>query len=744
MFFLTARKRKQSAGVLLLLFFLVSLLTPWALAAQDGPAGFAPLTESLLLLDLNTGETVYERNADEVRPMASTTKIMTYIITAENVDLETAQMPILEEPLKEIEGRGASVCGLEDLVGRTLPVLEVLYGLMVPSGCDAGAELGWYVGNGDMQAFVDLMNEKAAELGCTNTHYVDAHGLGDGNTTTAKELSVIARYAMTLPHFEEIVNTTEHTLPGASGPVYNSNAMLSPINGGRYYYPYTQGIKTGYTYEAGRCLVSTAVKGDQSYMCVALGGEYDEETNFQNNAMLDTRSLYEWAFERFTDNIEIDIPRRLYSLQIGSSVTLEPETESPNHETPEITWTSSAPEIVSVNENGTLTAHSLGEAMITAETQTGNKDNCFVSAGYYNGIEVSEASQDYSGSEPGPADWAGLKTAGADFVIIRADSALAASVEGATFNGIPYGVSIPATATDSEGAKAEAAALANTLGGLGIGPEQLAIPVAYELSTKKYKDNSEDTNTQIVLAFAQAMSDQGYSVQCAAAPAVTDALNLPMLTDAGVSLWYLSPSRTADLNSIETVGDTIPLVWEHRSNLYLPQVSEGGQTRENLYYMASALHQGASVPTLTVTSTDDGKTAVLEWTASDEDCTGYRVWREAESTGLVEQVATVTDSLSLEDTGTPGENYHYTVSALFPDALHPDSPAEVRGQEVTFQFAGKLPTQDSPDSSSAVLGDSLVDSDITLYLIVGGIILVVAIISLFILMRRGPKGKRLR
>ena len=407
---------------LLLIFALVwSLLVPGASAAGSTPAlDFTPHTETLLLVDRDSGETLYSQNADVVRPMASLTKIMTYIVTTEAIsDLEGTEMTIQKEPLKELEGRGASVCGLEDRVGDSLPVLEVLYGLMLPSGCDAGVELAWFVGNGNPQTFVDRMNAKAQELGCANTRYVDAHGLSDGNQTTALDLCKIVECAMEKPHFWEMVNTLSHQMPGASTPIYNSNSMMNPVSGGRYYNRYVHGIKTGYTYEAGRCLVSTATKGDRNFLCVALGGDYSQATGYSNNAMLDTSSLYEWAFENFTDNVEVEIGPRFASLQLEESVKLTAGVTGASGENGELTWSSSEPEIASVEPDGTVTAHKLGEAVITAESSTGNFDTCTVSCGYYNGIELSAECGDYIGGVQKPIDWSAVRQAGMDFVNLR-------------------------------------------------------------------------------------------------------------------------------------------------------------------------------------------------------------------------------------------------------------------------------------------------------------------------------------
>lgn len=191
-----------------------------------------------------------------------------------------------------------------------------------------------------------MMNEKAAELGCTGTHFADPHGLSDENHyTTAEDMYKITKYALTLPYFREVVSTEYFTLKGDSIPLINTNYMIDYVNGGRYYYQYATGVKTGYTDLAGKCLVSTAKKGDTEYMCIVLGGEYSDESGYINNAMTDSKNLYEWAFDNFTDNIDISIDKRFESVQLGSTVQLNAEITGSNiNAVPEIKWSSSNPD----------------------------------------------------------------------------------------------------------------------------------------------------------------------------------------------------------------------------------------------------------------------------------------------------------------------------------------------------------------------------------------------------------------
>ncbi len=689
--------------LLLIAAMLWSLLVPGASAAGSAPAlDFVPHTETLLLVDRDTGETLYGQNADVVRPIASLTKIMTYIVTVEAVeDLEGTEMKVEAQPLKTLEGRGASTCGLEDRVGDSLPVLEVLYGLMLPSGCDAGAELAWFVGNGDMQAFVDRMNAKAAELGCTDTHYVDAHGLSRDNQSTARDLCKIAEYAMTVPRFWEIVNTPSHWMTGADGPVYNSNSIMNPVSGGRYYNRYVHGIKTGYTYEAGRCLISTASKGERNFLCVALGGDYSEDTGYVNNAMLDTNSLYSWAFENFTDNVEVEIGPRFTSLQLEESETLKADI-SGGDENAQITWTSSAPDIASVGPDGTVTAHKLGEAVITAESETGNLDTCTVSCGYYRGIELSGECGDYTSGEKQPISWEAVSQAGLDFVMLRAgwgsedypdqnDAALVDNITGAVNAGIPFGLRFVSYADSPERAQAEAAYFLREVD--EVIPQQIAqmsLPVVYDLSDAGFQELEPQTCTDIVLAFAQALGERGLPVMVCSGSAVFEGMDLEALDQAGVGLWYRYTPYEPDFSSrVRISGTTVPTMWQYRSNLALPGATESnGRVRESLYYMTTAWNEDRTAPEITATLSEDEESVTLQWTAGDETCSGYRVWRQMESSNVREEIATVdAGTLTFEDGGHPGERCIYTVTALYPDPLDPEYQGGITSGEETVQFA---------------------------------------------------------
>ncbi|MCR5653646.1 MAG: D-alanyl-D-alanine carboxypeptidase [Ruminococcus sp.] len=252
-------------------------------------------SKTALVINLDTGQTVYSVKADVKRYPASTTKIMTYIVVAEHVeDLENTKVKIKQKVLDILLGTGSSVAGLQDHVNEKMSVLDLLYCMMVPSGNDAAMVLADYVGGGDISKFVKMMNDKAKELGCKNTHFVNPDGLHDKNHyTTANDLAKMAQYALTLPEFSTITNTDTYYLKGDEYPLVTTNYLIDENRGGDYYYQYAQGIKTGTTDEAGHCLVTKGEADGYSYLGVFMMNPIKDPDEY--GTMIDAADLFRWA-----------------------------------------------------------------------------------------------------------------------------------------------------------------------------------------------------------------------------------------------------------------------------------------------------------------------------------------------------------------------------------------------------------------------------------------------------------------
>ncbi|HWS29865.1 MAG TPA: D-alanyl-D-alanine carboxypeptidase family protein [Clostridia bacterium] len=233
------------------------MLLPWfpAPALADEPKTGAA---AVALLEVNTGKVLYAKDADKKLPMASTTKVMTAILA-----LERCALSEMVTVTKEAYGTEGSSVYLE--LGEKLSVEDLLYGLMLASGNDAAVALAVHMA-GSVEAFADLMNAKAVEIGALNTHFVTPNGLhNDNHYTTAYDLALISAYALKNEGFRTVVGTTYHrTSTGNLQRTFkNKNKLLWQYEGGN-------GIKTGYTKAAGKCLSFAAQRDGMQLVGVVL------------------------------------------------------------------------------------------------------------------------------------------------------------------------------------------------------------------------------------------------------------------------------------------------------------------------------------------------------------------------------------------------------------------------------------------------------------------------------------------
>ena len=215
--------------------------------------------EKAMVLDAATGRAIYEKDADRQSLIASTTKIMTALIVCEQCNvLDRMRIP------KEAVGIEGSSMYLRE--GEILTIQELLYGLMLSSGNDAAVALAIYCG-GTVEGFAELMNDKARLLGLKNTHFENPNGLDSpGHYSTARDLAVLAAYAMDNPIFYKTVSAKTVTVGSRS--LRNHNKLLWHVQG-------ADGVKTGFTKAAGRILVSSATRNGRRLICVTLNDPND-------------------------------------------------------------------------------------------------------------------------------------------------------------------------------------------------------------------------------------------------------------------------------------------------------------------------------------------------------------------------------------------------------------------------------------------------------------------------------------
>lgn len=215
--------------------------------------------EHYILLDATTGRVLQSCGADKRSLIASTTKIMTALVVCEQCNvLDRMRIP------REAVGIEGSSMYLQE--GEVLTIQELLYGLMLHSGNDAAVALAIYCG-GTVEGFAELMNDKARLLGLSGTHFENPNGLDSpGHYSTARDLAVLAAYAMKNPIFAQTVSTKTVTAGGRS--LRNHNKLLWQIEG-------ADGVKTGYTRASGRILVSTALRQNRRLVCVTINAPDD-------------------------------------------------------------------------------------------------------------------------------------------------------------------------------------------------------------------------------------------------------------------------------------------------------------------------------------------------------------------------------------------------------------------------------------------------------------------------------------
>ena len=212
-----------------------------------------------MLVELNSGDILFSKNADERRPIASLVKIMTTVVALEHKNIDSKVFITLDAAHVGENSMGISS-------GETYTLEELLYGMILHSGNDAAYAIAEVVA-GDSDRFVDWMNFKAEELGLQNTYFADPSGLDDGSYSTSADLVKLTRYAMKNPEFRKIVGTVEKEIFSTDEHkyiyLYNQTNLLTT-------YPGVAGVKTGFTEEAGLSLVTYAANGGKEVVGVVL------------------------------------------------------------------------------------------------------------------------------------------------------------------------------------------------------------------------------------------------------------------------------------------------------------------------------------------------------------------------------------------------------------------------------------------------------------------------------------------
>lgn len=290
------------------LFFLVALSVPTMLSAEVSAVSpdFSVSALSAVVINADTGNIVYEKSAFAQRAMASTTKIMTALLTIEAGDLD--KKFTVDSYAIQVEGTSMGLSQGDIVTRRAL-----LYGILLPSGNDAANAAAVSV-SGSMGKFVELMNKKAEELGLVNTHFANPSGLdAQGHFTTAYDLALLTKTALENPVFAEICRCADAQVEFGNPPylrrLANSNKMLWQYEG-------CYGVKTGFTDNARRCLVSAAERKGVKLICVTLNAPDDWE---------DHRKMLDYGFEQ-VKRTEVVLPSPVTLPVIGGTADKVPLT----------------------------------------------------------------------------------------------------------------------------------------------------------------------------------------------------------------------------------------------------------------------------------------------------------------------------------------------------------------------------------------------------------------------------------
>ncbi|MGI6698101.1 MAG: D-alanyl-D-alanine carboxypeptidase [Clostridiales bacterium] len=259
-----------------ILVIAVEMMMPSVCAGQE----LCPNSKAAVLIDVASGRILYQKNMKQQLPMASTTKIMTAITAIEEGNLQDTVTASLRA-----QNTGGSSIYLQ--AGERLTLEELLYGLMLQSGNDAAVAIAEHIA-GSCEEFAHLMNKKATGIGAVNSNFINPHGLdAAGHYTTAEDLAKITAHALKNPEFKKIVATKQKKIPwwgrDYSRVLKNKNRILWQVEGG-------DGVKTGFTKKAGRCLVASATRDDWQLASVVLNcGPMWEES----------KALLEYGFKNY-------------------------------------------------------------------------------------------------------------------------------------------------------------------------------------------------------------------------------------------------------------------------------------------------------------------------------------------------------------------------------------------------------------------------------------------------------------
>ena len=267
---------------------IIILLFPISVFAEE----FDIYSNNAIIYNLNDNSILYEKNSDERVSIASLTKIMTAIVAIENIDDINKEVTLTNNDFKGLYEANASLAGFN--IGEEVTYKDLLYGLMLPSGAEAAQALCNNI-SGSVDEYVNLMNNKAKELGLNNTHFKNPTGLDDEeHYSTVKDVSKLFKYALNNEIFKEIISTDKYTT--SNNRITLTSTIYKSLNKYNLNMDYLIGGKTGTTKDAGLCLASIAEYNNIKYLQVTVKAPFSRENPYN---YLDQKQIYEYYFNNY-------------------------------------------------------------------------------------------------------------------------------------------------------------------------------------------------------------------------------------------------------------------------------------------------------------------------------------------------------------------------------------------------------------------------------------------------------------
>ncbi len=286
-----AGRRKKYPMFLAAICMVAGFLSPINVKAAEtwpDPPGINARTG--ILIEASTGSILYEKDAQKEMYPASTTKLLTALLAIENSDM-TDEITISEQAVYSI---GSDASNIAMVPGEIISMEDAIYAVLLPSANEVSYAVAEYIGKGDVDVFVDMMNARAEELGCVSSHFSNPHGLHDSDHyTCAYDIALIMKKCIEYPEFVRISNNSYHTIPETNKKEARNVAQTHKILRKRIECEGVFAGKTGFTDEAGRCLVTAAERNGMTLICVVLGAPTEDDS------YNDTIRLLDYGFASF-------------------------------------------------------------------------------------------------------------------------------------------------------------------------------------------------------------------------------------------------------------------------------------------------------------------------------------------------------------------------------------------------------------------------------------------------------------